>query len=200
MVTARYMFNGCASLDTLAVANWDVSNVTSIDGMFFLCTSVEHLDLSLWDVSNVTSMYRFARGCTNLISISWAGWDVSSVTNFSEALNGNTNLVTADVSTWNTSSATRIDGMFESCTSLVGLDPSGWDVSEVTNGIDFARSVEMSTANYNATLVNWEAQSVQNNVSVNFGSSKYSLASAAATARAALIADYAWTITDGGGI
>jgi surface protein len=106
----------------------------------------------------------------------------------------------ADVSTWNTSSAVSMDRMFRSCTSLVGLDPSGWDVSEVTNGIDFARSVTISTADYNATLVNWEAQSVQNNVSVNFGDSEYSLSSAAATARAALIADYAWTITDGGGI
>jgi hypothetical protein len=56
-------------------------------------------------------------------------------------------------------------------------------------------SVTLSTANYDALLIGWEAQAVQNNVVFNGGGSKYS---AGAAARAALIADHSWSITDGG--
>ena len=60
--------------------------------------------------------------------------------------------------------------------------------------------VTLPTATYDALLVAWEAQSVQNNVNFSGGNSTYTLSSAAATARAALISDHTWTITDGGGI
>jgi hypothetical protein len=58
-------------------------------------------------------------------------------------------------------------------------------------------SVTLSTANYDSLLTGWEAQAVQNNVNFHGGNAKYS-AGAPATARAALIADHTWTITDGG--
>ena len=58
-------------------------------------------------------------------------------------------------------------------------------------------SVTLITVNYSDILVAFEAQAVLNNVPLHGGNSKYS-AGAAATARAALIADHAWTITDGG--
>jgi hypothetical protein len=41
---------------------------------------------------------------------------------------------------------------------------------------------------------------VQNNVIFDANIANYTLGSAAETARAALIADHSWTITDGGGI
>jgi len=60
-------------------------------------------------------------------------------------------------------------------------------------------NITLSTANYNALLVGWEAQSVQTGVALHGGNSKYTAApSDAATARAALIADHSWVITDGG--
>jgi surface protein len=77
-------------------------------------------------------------------------------------------------------------------------DIGSWDVSSVTNMISMFLDVTLSTANYDALLVGWEAQAVQNNVTFSGGNSTYTAASAAATARAALIDDHSWTITDGG--
>ena len=58
----------------------------------------------------------------------------------------------------------------------------------------------MSTANYDATLISWAAQTLQNNVTFDFGSAQYTLGGAAEAARNTLINTYGWTITDGGGI
>ena len=58
-------------------------------------------------------------------------------------------------------------------------------------------NVTLTTINYSDILIAFEAQAVLNNVLLHGGNSKYS-AGAAATARAALIADHSWTITDGG--
>jgi hypothetical protein len=65
--------------------------------------------------------------------------------------------------------------------------------------------------NYNDTLIGWTGWSgglpgakglaLQNNVNIDFGNSKYSLANAdAVAARAWLIGTKGWTISDGGGI
>jgi hypothetical protein len=55
----------------------------------------------------------------------------------------------------------------------------------------------MSTANYDATLISWAAQSLQSNVNINFGNAQYTLGGAAEAARNTLINTYSWTITDG---
>jgi surface protein len=192
--------NGNINLVTLDVSTWNTSSAVIMDRMFRSCTSLTTLDVSNWDVSLLQDPTALFLSCSSLAELDVSSWNTGSMVTTRFMFSGCESLDTLAVENWDVSNVTTMDRMFRSCTSLVGLDPSGWDVSEVTDGTDFAQSVEMSTANYNATLVNWEAQSVQNNVSVNFGSSKYSLSSAAATARAALIADHAWTITDGGGI
>ena len=58
----------------------------------------------------------------------------------------------------------------------------------------------LSIANYNATLISWESQSLQSNVTAAFGNSQYSAFGTAANARASIISNYSWTITDGGGV
>ena len=200
-VTNMDRFAGqCSSLISVSWAGWDVSSVTNFSQVLNGNTNLVTADVSTWNTSSAVRMDYMFRACRSLTTLDVSNWDVSLLQDPTALFSGCSDVTELDVSTWNTGSMVTIRFMFDGCTSLVGLDPSGWDVSGVTSGTDFARSVAISTANYNATLVNWEAQSVQNNVSVNFGSSEYSLSSAAATARAALIADYAWTITDGGGI
>jgi len=56
--------------------------------------------------------------------------------------------------------------------------------------------VTLSTTHYDALLIGWSSQSLQNNVSFHGGNSQYS--SSAAAARQDLIDTYNWTITDGG--
>jgi len=58
--------------------------------------------------------------------------------------------------------------------------------------------VTLSTANYDALLIAWAAQSVLSGLAIWFGASEYTGGGTAAAARASLIADDSWTITDGG--
>jgi len=78
-------------------------------------------------------------------------------------------------------------------------DIGAWDVADVTgtgmNNLFFGNT--LSTANYDALLIGFEGQAVNDNVVLGGGNSKYS-AGAAATARQALIDDHSWNITDGG--
>jgi hypothetical protein len=60
----------------------------------------------------------------------------------------------------------------------------------------------MSTADYDALLQAWEAQTPNNNVTIHFNAAKYTAIGAAAAARTSLTTatptGYGWTITDGG--
>ena len=63
---------------------------------------------------------------------------------------------------------------------------------------NFMTNVTLPTARYDALLVNWDAQEPFDGMSPDFGNSTYTAGSAAATARANLISNDGWTITDGG--
>tara|TARA_R110002012_G_scaffold322031_1_gene553982 strand:+ start:382 stop:3792 length:3411 start_codon:yes stop_codon:yes gene_type:complete len=161
------------------ISSWDVSSVTNMGGMFFSASSFNQ-DISSWDVSGATSMYRMFR----------------STTSFNQ-----------DISGWDTSSVTNMGEMFRSASSF-NQDISSWDVSSVTSGGNFMSGANsFSTTNYDALLVGWEAtlQAAYSGgsgytltPSWSFGNVKYTAGSAAATARASLVSNFNWTITDGG--
>jgi len=82
-----------------------------------------------------------------------------------------------------------------------------WDIINVTNMVNMFNGVTLSTTNYDAILIYW--QNVLNTtfpggagytptISISFGGSQYTGGGAAATARASLINNFNWTITDGG--
>jgi hypothetical protein len=75
-------------------------------------------------------------------------------------------------------------------------DLSKWDVSDVAAMNNMFHGVTLSTANYDAILNGWSEQALCNSVEFDGGNSKYS--SAAEAARAKIISDFNWTITDGG--
>lgn len=72
------MFNGCYSLKTLDLRNFDTSKVTDISYMFFNCTSLTTLYLSSFDTSNVTNMSCVFRECKSL-HLNCSLLDVSNV-------------------------------------------------------------------------------------------------------------------------
>ena len=95
------------------------------------------------------------------------------------------------------SSATGISQMLRN--TPFDQDISGWDITSVTNMSGFMTgNTAFSTANYDALLVAWEAQTPQSNISVSFGDAQYTSGSSAETARTSLINTYNWTISDGG--
>ena len=63
------------------ISDWDVSNIKSMRGMFYLCKKLKSVgDLSKWDVSKVESMISMFDHCKTLTSVGdLSNWDVSNV-------------------------------------------------------------------------------------------------------------------------
>jgi hypothetical protein len=152
------------------------------------------LDISKWGEFNFTNNRSF-RACsiltcsaTDIPTISSAdiSWSFNSCYGFNGIMDG-----------WNVSSVTNMMGLFGNM-PVFDQDLSSWDIDQVTNFNYFLSNSTLSTTNYDALLISWEAQAPNSGLSPNFGSSTYTGGGTAATARASLISTYGWTITDGG--
>ena len=95
------------------------------------------------------------------------------------------------------------NGLFDRL-DLLGIK---FNINSVNGMLNIVEAVSISTISYDALLVYWEDE-LQKTVpagigytpliSIPFGGSKYTGGGAAANARASLINNYNWTITDGG--
>jgi len=134
-----------------SIAGWDVSSATNMSSMFSAVKEFNQ-DLSGWDVSSVTNMSAMFSGAVDF-NQDIGGWDVSSVTNMSSMF-GDATSFNQDLSTWDVSSVTRTDFMFSG-----GANPgdiSGWDVSSVTN----MQLMFYNNATFNANIATWNTASV----------------------------------------
>jgi len=175
------------------IGSWDVSNVTRMD--FAFGYSSFNQDISNWNVSGVTNMEGMF--FLNRFNHDISNWDMSNVTNISRMFDNN-NYFNQPIGSWDVSNVTNMSRMFWN-NEPFNQDISSWDINQVTNFTDFKfSSTGFTTNNYDVILVAWEAQTPQSNININFGGSKYTPNSAAATARQSLIDNYNWTITDGG--
>lgn len=170
------------TLTTLSMANF-FRDATSFNGA-----------IDSWDVSTSTNFNGTFRGATSF-NQPLNSWDVSSSTNFPNMFLGAT-AFDQPLDSWVTSSVTNMTNMFSGATSF-DQDVGSWNVTSLTTANTMFNGVTLSTANYDSLLTGWEAQAVQNNVTFGGGNSQYSVG-APTTARAALVSDHTWTITDGG--
>ena len=133
-------------------------------------------------------------GCTNLED--FEGGVTSDVTDMTSMFEGATR-ANPDVSNWDVSKVTDMTSMFEGATDA-NPDVSNWDVSKVTDMTNLFNSSGLSTANYDAFLINL-ADNNASVESVTLGATGiYYYSDDAKTARDTLESDRGWTITDGG--
>ena len=105
------------------ISDWDVSNVTNMNGMFSL--SKFNGDISNWDVSNVTSMRSMFYWSEFDGDIS--NWDVSNVRDMERMFISSD--FNKDISDWDVSNVKYMGDMF--AFSKFNGDISNWDVSNV---------------------------------------------------------------------
>jgi hypothetical protein len=158
-------------LKILSIEQWGNSQLRSVDAAYYGCTNLVG---NYTDVPNTTL-------CTNFQSMFRDCPDFNS-----------------PVENMDTSNNTFLFRTFNNCL-LFDQSLANMNISNCANfGNMMFGSNALSTANYDATLIAWAAQSVRPSMSVHFGDAKYS-AGAAQAARAVLAsAPNLWTITDGG--
>ena len=163
-------FRACTNFNG-AIGNWNVSNVTNMGDMFNNATSFNQ-NIGSWNTGNVTSM--------------------SSMFISASSFNQN-------IGSWNTGNVTNMSFMFLAATAF-NQNISDWNIANVTNFTSFMAN--KSNLNYSATNLDliynkWSLQSVKPNISITFGTIKYT-ASGQAGKNVLTGAPNNWTITDGG--
>ena len=207
--TLRYMFSNCDALTNEDFSHWDVSTITNMFAMFYNANNFNG-NVSNWDVSNVINMQALFGNGTNFNG-DVSAWDVSNVTVMKDLFYGASSF-NQDISSWNTASVQTMRDMFNgassfnqdisewitgSVTNMIGMfagatsfnqNLGNWDIADVTDMTNMLNSSDLSTYNYDKTLIGWAAQTVQ--TGVNFGASGLQYCNGAAAVL---------TLTDGGG-
>ena len=147
------------------ISNWDTSCVTDMSRLF-LNKAMFNDDISQWDVSNVTTMQNMFRGATNF-NQDIGDWDMSSVTDMTGMFFSATSF-NQDIGVWDVSNVISLEGTFSNASSF-NQDLGAWDVGNVTYMDDMLDGSAISTANYDAILQGWAAQTVQNNINLGAG-------------------------------
>ena len=186
-----FMFDGARAFNQ-NIADWDVSSVTNM-GRTFSNASAFNQDISGWDVSSVTNMVFMFTGAS-AFDQNISSWNVSSVTDMTGMFEG-ASAFDQNISTWNISSVTNMRWMFAEASNF-NQDISAWDVSSVTDMTDMFEGIALSVTNYDALLLGWSVQSLQNDVIFSGGNSTYSASSQ--SLRDTLTNAFNWTVTDAG--
>ncbi|SDW08298.1 BspA family leucine-rich repeat surface protein [Aequorivita viscosa] len=176
------------------LADWNVGNVTNMSSMFRGAEAFNQ-DISNWNVSNVTDMSYMLQGAGSF-NQDIGNWDVSNVTNMA-AMFTSTGAFNQDISNWDVSNVTNMSYMF-AYRGIIDHDFGKWDVSNVTNmnAMFFSfGSGGLTTESYDSLLIGWSKLTLQSGVSFGGGISTYC---AGETARATIINNFGWTITDNG--
>ena len=168
-----------STIDTSAFSFTSVTGVGATN-MFYLSVGIGDVDASNWGItSSITSLRNFTRDSDNITAVNFGTGtstnDFSGVTTFQE---------------------------FTRLSEVTSIDfPTNADFSSVTNMTNFAHTSQqvMSTAQYDNFLVRFDATNSNSGITISMGTNTFTNGSAAATARANIIAR-GNTITDGGGV
>ena len=98
-------------IDNIDLSNWDVSNVTTMEGLFNNCKKF-NCDLNKWDVSNVKDMSYMFYNCGNF-DCNLSKWDVSKVENMYTMFEGCSKFKGKGLENWNVSNVITMNNMFE---------------------------------------------------------------------------------------
>ena len=208
--STRSMFSLCSSLTTVPL--FDLSSVTDAYAMFYQCTALT--TVPLFDLSSVTNAYAMFYQCNGLTTVPLFNlskctstrsmfelcsslttvplFDLSSVTNAFAMFYQCNGLTTVPL--FNLSNCTSTQSMFYQCTALTTVPLL--NLSNCTNATNMFFGVTLTTQSYSDFLINLATLPLQSGVSFHGGNSKYNVAGG--VARAYLIANFGWTITDGG--
>jgi len=178
----------------LTIEQWGTGVWTSMSEAFMGAIFLTVPASDVPNLSGVNSLQHMFRGAS-MANPDTEFWITSSILKmqgmFYQATTANPN-----ISNWNTSNVNSMANMFFQAFSA-NPDASLWNVSNVTSMANMFTGVTLSPDNYDAMLINFNAQNLNDSVSFHAGNSVYCQAPAQ-SARANMIANDNWNITDGG--
>lgn len=151
-------------VDMLATDVPDLSNCTSLANMFSNTYGQMNGSIANWDVSTITDMSGMFRG--RYVPADLSGWDVSKVTNMEEMFQGDwvniglepdfifDNPAASGLSNWDVSNVTNMARMFQN--TFFNQDVSGWNVSNLIN----VTSMFEGAIEFNQDLSTWNLDNV----------------------------------------
>ena len=113
------------------LSNFDTSQVTDMDEMFYQMYNLTSLNLSNFDTSKVTNMSSMFYGMSRLTSLNLSNFDTSKVTDMNSMFSGMSSLTALNLSNFDTSKVTKMYMMFYNMHNLTTLDISNFDTSNV---------------------------------------------------------------------
>jgi surface protein len=155
--------------------------------------SNEQWGSAVWAASGLATAFY---GCSNLTVTSVVDSpDLSATTNLTSMFRG-ASAFNGNISSWVVSGVTIMSNMFRDATAF-NTDISSWNVAAATNLTNMFFGATLSTTNYDALLIGWEAQTLQTGVVFHGGNSVRTSAADAAHASLVNAGTNNWTITDG---
>ncbi|MGN8225642.1 BspA family leucine-rich repeat surface protein [Gracilimonas sp. BCB1] len=192
---------GATIANIRSVVLWGDIQWESMASMFDGAETLELRNLDTPDLSSVNSMQRMfaSNNSESSFNSDISGWNVSAVTNMHGMFLG-AKTFNQDISGWDVSSVTNMEGMFALAhafdQSLGDWDIRNVETFDVSNIFGFMSETNLSTENYDSTLVGW-AEKVNSNAerTVSFGNATRSIIS---TSSYNDLTELGWTINDGG--
>ena len=126
-----YMMNSLKNID---VSGFNASKVTDMNSMFDLTGVIEQLDVSSFDTSNVTDMKWMFFGLSKVNKLDLTNFNTSRVTNMSDMFDSMTNVKEIKFGpNFNTSNVTDMTLMFAKTTNLKNLNLASFNTEKVRN-------------------------------------------------------------------
>lgn len=193
--TMALAFAACPAITTIpSINSWDFSAVETVDSMLSSCYSLDQaLSLNLSSCTTTSGMLSDAKVFNSTVTLSNTNNLHDTSIMFSGALLFNQPI------TFYFGSVTTTEGMFQFAPAF-DQNLSGLNVTSLLDATDMFFNSTLSTANYNALLIGWNAQVLKSGVIFDGGNSRYSAGGAAEAARTNMITSDMWVITDGGSI
>lgn len=167
-------FTGAKSFN-MPLNNWNVSRGINLSAMFSYAESFNQ-NINSWNLTNaqiIIGMFVHAKSYNQPMN----NWDVSRISSLSSLFNGAESF-NQDISNWNISYVHSISNMFFNAKSF-NQNLGNWDLSSFSTAYNAFDSSGMSTANYDSTLIAWEAKYHNRNVHIGSLNLNYCLSDSA---------------------
>ena len=148
LIDCKSMFQNLTNIIEVDLTNFDSSEVTTMEKMFYLCINLKKIIFNGINTSNVKNMASMFAKCKSLETLDLSNFITSSVTTLAYFLSNCISLTTLNFSSFDTSQVDNMCGMFENCNSLISLDLSNFNTTKVLNmGFLFMNCFSLSSLN-----------------------------------------------------